>query len=371
MQPSARVLVLVALITAIRAGGAQTPLPSFSSLSTEAQAARDAQQLEKAVDLYKRALKLKPNWEDGLWNLGSIAYDLSRYKDCIWAFGRLSELKPDLTPGWTMAGLCEYALYNYGSALDDFTRADQLGFSENLELSRVGRLHYALVLTKTGNFEKAIAVLTDLARKDKNTTPDLIVAAGIAGLRRPWLATEVPESERELVYRVGDAMASGMEQDYKVADQKFDEVLKAYPSEPNVHFRYGALLYNQDADRGIEEIKKAVALAPDHVPALVSLSAISLKREDSKAAVEYGELAVKASPEDFAAHIVLGRALLASEDVARAASELQRAVTLAPNDPDAHFSLATAYSRLGKKEDAAREQNEFKRLEHLGGKQVP
>jgi tetratricopeptide (TPR) repeat protein len=368
MQLSARVLVVLALLAASRATVAQAPPPSFSTLSTEAQNARDAHQLEKAVDLYKKALKLKPTWEEGLWNLGSIAYDLNRYRDCVWAFDKLSELKPDGTLGWTMAGLCQYSLWNYGSALDDFTRAEQLGFNEAPELARVGRMHYALVLIKTGNFERAIIVLRELARKEKTVTPEIIAAAGISGLRRPWLPSEVPESEREMVYRMGDAMASGMQEDFKVANQKFDELLKAYPSEPNVHFRYGAMLYSQDADRGIEEIKKAIALAPDHVPALVSMSAISLKRDDAKAAIEYGELAVKASPGDFATHVVLGRALLASEDLARAAAELQQAVKLAPNDPDAHFSLATAYSRLGKKEDAAREQSEFKRLKNLGGK---
>ena len=52
---------------------------------------------------------------------------------------------------------------------------------------------------------------------------------------------------------------------------------------------------------------------PNHVPALVSLSAIYLKREDFKAAVDYGERAVKAGPADFSTHLVLGRALLASE----------------------------------------------------------
>lgn len=296
MPSSARVVLFVASLTASSALAVQAPTPSFSSISTEAQAARDAHQLEKAIDLYKKALKLKPNWEDGLWNLGSIAYDLDRYRDCVWAFGKLSELKPDGTPGWTMAGLCEYALYNYGWALDDFTRADQLGFTENPELAHVGRLHYALVLSKTGNFEKAIAILTDLARKEKKASAEVVVAAGIAGLRRPWLPTEVPEAERELVFRIGDAMASGMQQDYKLANQKFDEVLKTYPSEPNVHFRYGAMLYVQGADRGIDEIKKAIELAPDHVPALVSMSAISLKRDDAKVAVEYGERAVKASP---------------------------------------------------------------------------
>lgn len=300
--------------------------------------------------------------------MGNIAYDLNQYRECVAAFDKFLELKPDGTPGWTMAGLCEYELWNYGSALDDFTHAEQLGFVENPELAHVGRMHYALVLIKVGNFERAITILTDLTRKDKKASPEIIAAAGIAGLRRSWLPSEVPEEEREMIYRVGDAMASGMQQDYKVANQKFDEILKVYPSEPNIHFRYGAMLYAQDADRGIEEIKKAIALAPDHVPALVGMSAISLKRDDAKAAVEYGELAVKASPGDFATHIVLGRALLASEDSARAAAELQQAVKLAPGDPDAHFSLATAYSRLGKKEDAAREQAEFKRLEHLGGK---
>jgi predicted Zn-dependent protease len=279
-------------------------------------------------------------------------------------------LKPGEAPGWTMAGLCEYELYNYGSAQDDFARAEQLEFKETGELARAGRLHYALVLIKTGTFEKAINILADLTR-DQHKSSETIVATGIAGLRRSWLPAEVPESERDVIFRVGDAMSSGMEQDYKVARQKFDDVLKAYPSNPSIHFRYGAMLCSLDDDKGIEEIKQAIALAPEYVPALVSMSALSLKREDSKAAVEYGELAVKASPRDFATHIVLGRALLASEDPARAAAELQQAVKLAPNSLEGHYSLAEAYSRLGKREDAAREQAEFKRLKNSGGKQVP
>ncbi len=358
---------MFALLHQVHAAAAQTSTPSFATISSQAQAARDAHQLAKAVELYKQALKLKPNWEDGLWSLGSIAYDLDRYSDCAGAFRKLSKVKPDGVPGWTMSGLCEYKLRNYGSALDSFTHAEQLGFNENAELARAARLHYALLLSKTGSFEKAITTLTDLTRIDKKT-PEIIAAAGIAGLRRPWLPSEVPESERELVYRVGDAMTSAMELDYTAANRKFDELLQAYPSEPNVHFRYGALLHIQDADRGIEEIERAVELAPDHVPALVSLSVILLKREDAKGALEYAQRAVKAGPDDFSTHVVLGRALIATEEPARAAVELERAVKLDPDFPEAHFSLALAYNRLGRKEDAAREQAEFKRLEHLGGK---
>ena len=166
--------------------------------------------------LYQRALKLKPDWDEGLWNLGSIAYDLDRYSECAPAFRKLAGLKPDSVPAWTMSGLCEYKLRRYDAALESLSHAESLKFKEPAELARAAWLHLALVLTKTGNFERAIATLTDLTRKDKKT-PEIVVAAGVAGLRQRWLPFEVPEASRELVFKLGDAMASVMEMDFKEA----------------------------------------------------------------------------------------------------------------------------------------------------------
>src|SRR6202021_1423703 len=176
MELSAWVVAVSAFLPASQSRAAQAPAPAFSTLSQQAQAARDTNQLGEAVDLYKKSLKLKPNWEEGWWNVASISYDLDQYKDCVWASGKLTELKPDGAPVWTMAGLCEYKLRNYGSALDDFARVEKLGFNENAELARAARLHYGLMLTKSGNFEKAITVLTELTRVDKKT-PEIIAAA--------------------------------------------------------------------------------------------------------------------------------------------------------------------------------------------------
>jgi len=343
----------------------QTAQPSFQSLSQQAEAARDANQLEKAQALYQRALKIKPDWDEGLWNLGSIAYDRDQFTECAQAFRRLARVKPDSAPAWTMSGLCEYKLRRYDAAIESLSHAESLKFEEPPELARAARLHLALVLTKTGSFERAINVLTALTRMHKKT-PEIIGAAGIAGLRQPWLLAEVPEASRELVFKLGDAMAAAMELDYNAAAQKFEAVLQQYPQEPNVHFRFGAFLNIQDSARGVEEIKKAVELAPDHVPALVGLTVIYLKREEVETAFEYGERAVKASPGDFSTHIALGRVLLAKENPAGAAAELEAAVKLAPASPEAHFSLASAYARLGRKADSARELAEFKSLENLG-----
>ncbi|MCX6631040.1 MAG: tetratricopeptide repeat protein [Candidatus Solibacter sp.] len=343
----------------------QTAPASFQTLSQQAQTARDAKELDKALALYQRALKLKPNWDEGLWSLGNIAYDLDRYSECAPAFRRLASLKPESVPAWTMSGLCEYKLRRYDAALESLSHAESLKFDEPAELARAARLHLALTLTKSGSFERAITVLTELTRMHEKS-PEIVVAAGIAGLRQAWLPFEVPETSRELAFKLGDAMAAAMEMDTREALRKFEAAAEQFPQDSNVHFRFGAFLNVQDSDRAVKEIKKAVELAPDHVPALVGLTVIYLKREEIDSALEYGERAIKASPEDFSTHIALGRALLAKENPARAAVELELAVKLAPASPDARLSLASAYSRLGRKEDSARELAEFKRLQHLG-----
>ena len=337
---------------------------SFDALSRQATEARDAKRLNEALALYRKALRLKPAWEEGRFDAGMIAYDLDKYAECASHFHKLVSVKPELVPAWTMAGLCEYQLKDYKAALISLTHAERMRFQEPPELSRAARLHLSLVLTKTGNYEKAIVLLLELTRID-HKTPEIIVAAGIAGLRRPWTPPEVPESDRDLVFKLGDAMASVMEQDNKTAIEKFELALRDYPKEPNVHFRFGAFLVQQDPERGIGEIKKALDLEPAHIPALVALAAIYLKRGQPQDAREFAEKAVKLSPADFATHVSLGRVLLQTGDAARAARELEIAVKLAPQSPESRFSLSNAYAELGRKADAAREREEFRRLRKL------
>ncbi len=338
--------------------------PDFASLSMRADQARDSNRPDEAMRLYKRALEVNPRWVDGWWSLGSLAYDRDEFSECAPSFLNLASLKPDSVPAWTMSGLCEYGLRNYPAALESLSHAERLGFEGPHELARAGRLHLALVLIKSGYFEKAIVSLTNLTHFDKKS-PEISVAAGIAGLREKWLPAEVPASKRALVYQLGDAMSAGMEQDLKACLEKFEAVVKEFPSEPNVHFRFGGFLAMQYPDQGIEEIKKALLLDRVHVPALVGLAIIYLKRDELPAAAEYGKRAVQAGPEEFSTHLAYGKVLLAMNENAKALTELARAVKLSPETAEAHYVLASAYSRLGRKADAQREQNEFKQLTKL------
>jgi Tfp pilus assembly protein PilF len=62
----------------------------------------------------------------------------------------------------------------------------------------------------------------------------------------------------------------------------------------------------------------------------------------------------------FPAHALLGRVLCEGDiDVARGVKELEQARTLAPGSPQVHIALASAYTKVGRKEDAAKERQEF------------
>jgi cytochrome c-type biogenesis protein CcmH/NrfG len=60
----------------------------FATLSAQADAARDAEQLDQAVTLYRKALALRPAWKEGWWSVGTILYDQNSYSSAAHAFRR-------------------------------------------------------------------------------------------------------------------------------------------------------------------------------------------------------------------------------------------------------------------------------------------
>ena len=89
----------------------------FGSIVQQADTARDAGSIDKAVALYWKALHIKPDWKQGWWVLGSVLYDNNRYQEAAEAFLPLTKLDSDKSAGWAMAGLCEFETKQYSDAL--------------------------------------------------------------------------------------------------------------------------------------------------------------------------------------------------------------------------------------------------------------
>lgn len=324
--------------------------------------ARLAGRLGEALDHYAKALQIRATWADGWWNVGAIFYEGDRYAEARDAFRNLVSLEPQRGPAWGMLGLCEFQTREYERAVVSLQRSRALGLAGNKELESVIRYHTALLYIRFEQYEIAYEILSEFLTVG-NDSPKVIEAFGMALMRMPFLPNEIPPDKRELVLvsgRAGFNMAARRVDEARAA---FDILLARYPDAPNVHYAFGVFLLNQDADAALKEFRRELEISPLHQPAMVQMAFEYLKRDEYSTALPLAEKAVQLAPKMFPARNVLGRVLLELGQVDRAIKELEEGVRLAPASPEMHFALARAYTRSGRKADAAREREVFKRLQ--------
>jgi tetratricopeptide (TPR) repeat protein len=338
------------------------PGPSFDDLARRAATAREGNRVDEAITLYHRAVGLRPRWDEGWWYLGTLLYEKDRFAEAREPLRRFLALKPDAGPGWAIRGLCDFRVADYAAAVQHIEKGLQLGLSTNDELQRVTRYHQALLQLKAGQFELAVTPLTLLARAEPETAK-LVDAIGLLLLRMPLLPSEIPESRRELVRRAGHAGYSSLARKGDEAAAAFAALVEAYPKEPDVHYAYGVFLLPNDGDKALAELRRELEINPKNVYAHLEIAFELLRRSDNAGARPAAEEGVRLAPGLFAAHNALGRALGELGELDRGVVELEEAVRLAPDSPQMYFSLARAYAKAGRPDDAAQARAKFAELE--------
>lgn len=335
---------------------------SFDRLAKQAAAAQSTNRVDDAIRLYTQALRLKPSWEEGWWNLGMINYQLDRYEDGQAAFRHLTVTNPNVAVAWAMLGLCEFETKHYPESLIDLEKGAQLGLGQSEQISDVSTYHRAVLLTRYQRYEEALKLLAEFSQHGKDT-PDYVQAMGIAALRKPLLPAEVPPQEHELVMDVGRAMYDATALRMSESSAEFKRLIEKYPKESNIHYLFGTFLLYADANQALEQFKQELEITPNHVPTLVTMASEYAQRQQYKDGLVYAQSAVESSRDSFAAHAVLGR-ILASGDinVQQGIKELETARRLEPGSPQVHFFLSMAYGKAGRKEDARHEREEFLKL---------
>jgi predicted Zn-dependent protease len=184
----------------------------------------------------------------------------------------------------------------------------------------------------------------------------------LAALRKPLLPEELPPKDRELVLQAGKAAWAIGARRAQEAETILKELAARYPDASNVNYLLGSLLLISDPKQGIPHLQRELAISPGHLPALVQLALEFEKQGDKAQALVYAREAAKVAPKSFAARNTLGRMLVDSGELEEGIKELEAARALAPDSPQTRIALASAYSKAGRKEEAARERQEFKRL---------
>ncbi len=333
----------------------------FDQIAKQAAEARESNRGGEAIRLYRQALQLYPNWGEGWWYVGSLLYEEDKYGEAIPVFIRYLKIEDKSAPGWTMLGLCEYQQKDYATALQHLLAGKALGMPEANQMAGVARYHRALLDTHFGRYEAALDELKKFTFPAAES-PAVIQAAGLAALHMPLLPTEISPPDREIVAKTGRAVFDSWAARPADAEREFRELLAGHPDNANLHYLYGSYLLQSHPDDGLLELQKCLGLDAKYVPAMLQIAFEYLTRHEPAKGIAAAENAIELNPESFVAHNALGRLLLEHGDVDRAISELKTAVTLAPEVPECHFSLASAYTKAGRKQDAAKENAEFIRL---------
>jgi len=349
------------------------PQESFEQITKQADAARSADRIRDAIDLYTQGVRLRPQWTEGWWSLGTLLYDQDRFPEAKTAFQRFAASAPKPGAAYSFLGLCEYETHDYERALSHFRAWARAGWPGSPQSIDVSVFHFALLLTRDGKFVQALYLLATEAEKI-GPDPALAEAMGLASLRIRDLPGNYAPEKREMVWLAGEAALYSAQSPpgFDRSDEYADRLALRYPKEPEVHYLRGTIFTGQrktpDAER---EYRQELQISPEHVPAMLALAGIDLDKNDVAEAETLARKAVDLAPKDSEAHQVFGRVLMAEGQNAVSAGELEIAKGLAPDSALVRSHLAIVYSRLGRMQEAKAESAAFLRLKGKEGVLAP
>ncbi len=352
---------------------------TFPDLARRAQQALESDHVAEAIDLYRRATGLRPDWSEGWWHLGTLLFDEGRYAEARDAFQHFIAGERAAGPGFGMLGLCEFRLKHYEKAAAALEQARQLGLGPNPEFRRrflwtdgvtqaaLGNPALALVLLERVANETA-AEHAGVAARELLSDTELVDSIGVAALRMRMVPSDLPAEKATLVRQAGAAETLFILKDWASAEDEFHRLVEMYPNQRGVHYMYGMFQLKSHPESAIAEFQKEIALSPKEVDARAQIAMFDLTTGDFDQGRKYAAEAVKLEPGNFAAHVIFSRLCLGAGDAAQATAQAQIAVKLAPDSPEAHQALSQCFSRLRRTEDAQRERTESERLQAIAAR---
>lgn len=358
-----RFLGFLAFLAALPCLNAQTPnANSFDELARRAQANLDTHP-DEAIQLYKQALAIRPEWPEGWLYMGGALYERGRYAEATDALHKGLALAPIFANGWALLGLTESQLDDPDQALADIRKGEQLGLNGNVPFETAVRVRAAQLLIQESAFDEALAQLQPLTRYPNEPAP-VVETMGLCVLASPDEIAKIAPQRRAVVGLAGKAAWSFATQHPEAAEAAYRQLLAQYPNERGVHYAYGLFLMETDVKQALAEFQKEVENDPKHWPALLVIASLQIRQGAPEKAIGSLEAAMKSVPAQYRwlCHLNLGRANLDNNNAAGAISELEAAVRQMPSSAGAHFFLAEAYRQAGRKADAEKEKTEFEKM---------
>jgi tetratricopeptide (TPR) repeat protein len=317
---------------------------------------------------WRSYLKMHPSSPEPYAHLAILEARQEHYKEAVPFYRKALAINPNV-PGLRLnLGLALFKGGDFKAAIPEFNAALKSTSPDSPDAQRlnilIGMAYYGLA-----QYQKAVPFLKESVAHDKQNLPLRLTLAHSCLWSRQFqcvmdvyheiLSLNSESAEADMI--AGEALDEM--KDNEGSTRMFRAAAKADPTQPNVHFGLGYLLWTQKIyPEALKEFQAELANDPHHVQSMLYLGDTYIQLNDQAAAEPLLKRAAQLNPSLSLAHLDLGIIASDADHNDEALRELSLAAKLNPNDVNVHWRLGRLYRSLGKKELANAEFDKARNL---------
>ncbi len=275
---------------------------------------------QKAINAYKKAIEIKPDY-DGAYNNMGVAYnELKEYQKAINACQKAIEIKPGMHEAYNNMGNAYGELGEYQKAINAYKKAIEIKHDKHEAYYNMG-----IAYGKLGEYQKAI----NAYQKAIEIKPDYDGAYNNMGV------------------------AYGELGEYQKAINAYK---KAIEIKPDMHEAYNNMgnAYNElgEYQKAINAYKKAIEIKPDMHEAYNNMGNAYNELKEYQKAINTCQKAIEIKPDEHNAYYNMGIAYGELGEYQKAINAYKKAIEIKPDEHNAYYNMGNTYRELKKYQKA-------------------
>ncbi|MDA8691688.1 tetratricopeptide repeat protein [Candidatus Pseudothioglobus singularis] len=304
---------------------------------------------DAAIDSYKQALWIKPDYAEVHNNMGSVMKDKGDLNEAIDSYKQAIKIKPDYAVAYN----------NMANALKD--KGDLAEALESYQQALRIKPDYAEVHNNMGN---ALSIKGDLAEAIESYKKALRIKPNFAGAynnmanamkNKGDLAEAIESCKQALKIKpdYADAyynMANAMKDkgDLAEAIHSYKQALKIKPNYASAYYNMANAMKDKgDLAEAIDNYKQALKIKPNYASAYYNMGNALNEKDNQEAAIDSYKQAIKIQPNYADAYSNMGNSLSDKGDIEAAIDSYKQALKIKPNNADAYYNFSLLYLLLG------------------------
>ena len=313
--------------------------------------------IEETIILLKEALRLNPNYPEGLTNLGVALQKQADLSGAIQLYKKALAIKPDFLNALLNLALALKEQGELQAAIDYYKQVLAINPKSLMVLKNLGN-----ALVEQGELEEAIRYYKQALAIDPKS---LVVLNKLGNALKEQeefqvaiyyyeQALAIDPKSISVLSNLGNALRE--QEEFQAAIYYCKKVLAMDPNYIPALNNLGLALAKQgESQSAIDYYKKVLAIDPNHVPALNNLGLVLAEQEESQSAIDYYKKVLAIDPNHIPTLNNLGNVLLEQGELQEAITLYRKAIFLKEDYQDSHYNLAFSLLLSGDYENGWRE----------------